>query len=376
MAGLFGEGGDSLLRQRQADRMGMLSAMGNVPLGTLGGGTAGLLVGEGLRDAGPNGQFQKQGLLQQAQQEVMGQGLNPGDPGFADAAVRALTSRGLLEEAQQARVMGLQMEKQALEVQGMRQDLTPDTGSVQRRFEGLVLAGIDPATAQRMAPNQKVFESIMSNAFKKDSAPAQIQGYNLARQQGFEGSFLDYQTALKKAGASNVSVTVGDKPLKPSELSQLRNPDGSPLLPGTTMNQAAEQGATAIPPEEQAAATATAKVEALREDARGPAQAALDNLTNIMSDGSAASALSPAGRAKFNAAVNRMVEAVVQFRLPGREASDPTKQAMRGALNSQILSMGTDAGMAVVQELKAELQGGGSSKGKRRRFNPATGRLE
>lgn len=37
-------------------------------------------------------------------------------------------------------------------------------------------------------------------------APAAIQGYDMARQQGFQGSFLDYQKELKKAGASSVNV--------------------------------------------------------------------------------------------------------------------------------------------------------------------------
>ncbi|EXL09708.1 hypothetical protein [Aquamicrobium defluvii] len=36
-----------------------------------------------------------------------------------------------------------------------------------------------------------------------------MQEYDLAREQGFDGSFLDYQTALKKAGAGSTNVTVG-----------------------------------------------------------------------------------------------------------------------------------------------------------------------
>jgi len=33
--------------------------------------------------------------------------------------------------------------------------------------------------------------------------------YELAKSQGFQGSFLDFQTALKRAGASNISVNTG-----------------------------------------------------------------------------------------------------------------------------------------------------------------------
>lgn len=43
---------------------------------------------------------------------------------------------------------------------------------------------------------------------KASSTPAEIQGYNLAKEQGFKGTFFDYQAALKKAGASNTSVSV------------------------------------------------------------------------------------------------------------------------------------------------------------------------
>lgn len=46
---------------------------------------------------------------------------------------------------------------------------------------------------------------------KTPSTPAEQQGYELAQRQGYKGSFMDYQTALKKAGASSVSVNTGQK---------------------------------------------------------------------------------------------------------------------------------------------------------------------
>lgn len=42
----------------------------------------------------------------------------------------------------------------------------------------------------------------------RTNLPADVQEYQFALQQGFKGSFLDYQTALRKAGASSTSVTV------------------------------------------------------------------------------------------------------------------------------------------------------------------------
>ena len=46
---------------------------------------------------------------------------------------------------------------------------------------------------------------------KAKTTPAEIQGYNLAVGQGYSGSFLDYQTALKKAGVQNTIVNVAGK---------------------------------------------------------------------------------------------------------------------------------------------------------------------
>ena len=46
---------------------------------------------------------------------------------------------------------------------------------------------------------------------KEHNIPAEQQGYELARSQGYTGSYMDYQTALKKAGASSVSVNTGQK---------------------------------------------------------------------------------------------------------------------------------------------------------------------
>lgn len=42
----------------------------------------------------------------------------------------------------------------------------------------------------------------------KSTLPSDLQEYQFAQSQGFKGSFLDYQTALKRAGASSTSVTV------------------------------------------------------------------------------------------------------------------------------------------------------------------------
>lgn len=50
---------------------------------------------------------------------------------------------------------------------------------------------------------------------KNPSPNAEIQKYNLAKEQGFSGSFMDYQTAIKKAGATNVTTNVNNRELTP-----------------------------------------------------------------------------------------------------------------------------------------------------------------
>lgn len=42
----------------------------------------------------------------------------------------------------------------------------------------------------------------------RNTLPADLQEYQFAQQQGFKGTFLDYQTALRQAGRSSTNVTV------------------------------------------------------------------------------------------------------------------------------------------------------------------------
>lgn len=60
-----------------------------------------------------------------------------------------------------------------------------------------------------------------------------MQEYDLAREQGFDGSFLDYQTALKKAGAGSTNVTVGGGRFGtiPQGYELIDGPNGASLRP-------------------------------------------------------------------------------------------------------------------------------------------------
>lgn len=64
--------------------------------------------------------------------------------------------------------------------------------------EGAKLIRVNPITGK--------VETVAEGAPKEKASPADIQGYNLAKDQGYKGSFLDYQTALKKAGATSINM--------------------------------------------------------------------------------------------------------------------------------------------------------------------------
>ena len=87
--------------------------------------------------------------------------------------------------------------KNALELQGLM------GGKTHVLAEGAKLVRENPLTGK--------VETVAEGQAKEKATPAEIQGYNLAVNQGYGGSFLDYQTALKKAGVQNTIVNVAGK---------------------------------------------------------------------------------------------------------------------------------------------------------------------
>lgn len=64
------------------------------------------------------------------------------------------------------------------------------------------LFGLGPAAAPMIAA---------AATLGKGETTDEIKEYNLSKQQGFAGSFTDWKTALKKAGATSVNVNTGEK---------------------------------------------------------------------------------------------------------------------------------------------------------------------
>ena len=67
----------------------------------------------------------------------------------------------------------------------------------QKLAEGETISQLNMGTGQ--------YEPMAQGGQKKTEA---IRGYEMAKSQGYTGSFLDYETGLKRAGASNVSVSM------------------------------------------------------------------------------------------------------------------------------------------------------------------------
>ena len=71
-----------------------------------------------------------------------------------------------------------------------------------------IIAGL---SAGEGSPARAIAQSMVSNLTKGDAPTDEIKEYNLAKSQGFNGSFVDFKTAIKKAGATNVNVDAGQK---------------------------------------------------------------------------------------------------------------------------------------------------------------------
>lgn len=58
-------------------------------------------------------------------------------------------------------------------------------------------------------PTAKALGTTMLQQYAKPETTDEIKEYNLAKKQGFDGSFFEYKTGLKKAGAQNITTNVG-----------------------------------------------------------------------------------------------------------------------------------------------------------------------
>lgn len=129
-------------------------------------------VGENISNAPPEAWFTLANALSGSKN--VGQGLAQGISGFGQAS-QAANKKASLAEA----------------LKGMSGDMSPQQAMLLEKFPEIAIP--------QMAEN--VFK-----APKAESQPSGVQEYEYAKAQGFPGSFLDFQLAQKKAGASSTTI--------------------------------------------------------------------------------------------------------------------------------------------------------------------------
>lgn len=189
MPGLFGPTPGEIQASRGDRRLNRLSQFGQIPLGTLGGGMAGLLAGEAFQDAtGGSPELKRATLLQEAQQEVMQSGLSPGEPGYRDQAVQALLRRGLANEASQAQIAGLEAEK-----------LFAETRKAEQGFRREASLATSAEAAAATAPQTEAFKL---QKLVADTFIAKTKAGALPEQQKAELANIKARSAASLASAS------------------------------------------------------------------------------------------------------------------------------------------------------------------------------
>lgn len=71
--------------------------------------------------------------------------------------------------------------------------------------------GMDPNMAALLQANPQLAQSYVASSLTPEKPTDDMREYNMAKQQGFTGSLLDYQTAVRRSSATNVNVNSGEK---------------------------------------------------------------------------------------------------------------------------------------------------------------------
>lgn len=227
-----------------------------------------------------------------------------------------------------------------------------------KTIEFLRTAGADPALVQMAEAGD------VTGAFKEHLArtrpqqvkkPTSIQEYEFARQQGYDGSFVDFQTDQRKAGATNVTVGGGRYGTIPQGYQLVETDGGARMVPipggpaDTSQNVAKQQS--------QAGQKATVARQAIA-DIRG----VLDDKSsltdwNLPEAGIVGSKLADWGVNQQAVDVRRKLEtlqSVVAFdRLQQMREASPTGGAL-GAVSERELALLQSSMGALSQDMSPE----------------------
>lgn len=142
--------------------------------------------------------MQPQQAQQQPVQMAQAGGINP-------AIIQALSdpraSGGTQQIAQL--LLGQQFSQQQAEQERMRAEQEAQI-QMQQRMQAAQAAGVDP----RFIGDDEIWKQATGAQFREQ--PTDIREYEYARNQGYDGSFAQFQQEQKRAGATNVTTNVGE----------------------------------------------------------------------------------------------------------------------------------------------------------------------
>lgn len=203
-----------------------------------------------------------------------------------------------------------------------------------------MLQGMDP-----QAGAKAMFE--MSRPEKAEADPAAIKEYQFARQQGYTGSFVDFQLNQRKAGASNVTVGGAKYGTIPTGYELREGPGGAQLVPipgGPAAVSAADDAAKAKTQEAATTETSTSKASMML-DAVGGIRDEFKNantpVTGTLSIPFAQYSGSPAG--KVRSYVGALKSGVVLEAMQRLKQASATGSTGFGAMNQSELRILIDA---------------------------------
>lgn len=162
-------------------------------------------------------------LLAASSALLSGEGWGGGMRGFMQGAM--LDQQGRRQDAQDQMQQQLFQQRQTLfdQEQEERKSAQAQANRTQEWF-------------RRNAPEyadapMEVQKEVIKSLFTGQKPTGDMQEYEFARQQGFSGSFMDYQSELKKAGATNVTVGGGKYGTIPQGYMLQEGADGARLVP-------------------------------------------------------------------------------------------------------------------------------------------------
>lgn len=206
-----------LAHQQGAGGAAKLLAAGNAPAASVVGGDAARLNGGSGMSAADfagkwTGKFGGQPQQPQADLGTIAELLSNPYASAGDKAILGAMLQRQMDASDPMRAM--EMERARLELEQMRTPQAPEELTTRRALAAE--AGLQPGTPE--------YRSYMATGDlpKGETPTGLMREYDMAVSQGYKGTIQQYQIDLKKAGASNTTVTVGGEAGVPADEEELR----------------------------------------------------------------------------------------------------------------------------------------------------------